>query len=98
MDIKTIVNQKKDLSIVLAVYSILALTLITFFQYNVGGDGASYISIANYYATGNWNDMINGYWSPFYSWLVAPFLVSGFDPFLPLLYPVVFHWLLDFSP
>jgi hypothetical protein len=30
MDIKTIVNQKKDLSIVLAVYSILALTLITF--------------------------------------------------------------------
>jgi hypothetical protein len=81
MDIKTIVNQKMDLSIVLAVYSILALTLITFFQYNVGGDGASYISIANYYATGNWNDMINGYWSPFYSWLVAPFLVSGFDPF-----------------
>ena len=81
MDIKTTINQNLDLSIVLTVYSILALILITFFQYNVGGDGSSYISIAHYYATGNWNDAINGYWSPLYSWLIAPFLLSGYNPF-----------------
>lgn len=81
MSIKTFIMRNRDLSIVLVVYSILAIILITFFQYNVGGDGASYISIAHYYATGNWNDAINGYWSPLYSWLITPFLLSGYDPF-----------------
>jgi len=81
MSIKTLIKRNQDLSIVLFVYSILALILINFFQYNVGGDGASYISIAHYYATGDWNDAINGYWSPLYSWLITPFLLSGYDPF-----------------
>jgi hypothetical protein len=85
MSIKTLIKRNQDLSIVLFVYSILALILITFFQYNVGGDGASYISIAHYYATGNWNDAINGYWSPLYSWLIAPFLLYGYDPFLAVI-------------
>ncbi|MDY9922814.1 hypothetical protein [Methanobacterium sp.] len=81
MEIKAVINRNRDLSIILTIYSFLAIILITCFQYNVGGDGASYISIANYYATGNWNDAINAYWSPLYSWLLAPFLLSGFDPF-----------------
>lgn len=81
MNIKIFIKQNQDLSILLTVYSILAMIFITFFQYNVGGDGASYISIAHYYATGNWNDAINGYWSPLYSWLITPFLLSDYDPF-----------------
>jgi hypothetical protein len=30
---------------------------------------------------------INGYWSPLYSWLIAPFLLSGFDPFQSVIIP-----------
>jgi hypothetical protein len=87
MEIKAFIDSNLDLSIVLMAYSFLALIFITCFQYNVGGDGSSYISIAHYYATGNWNEAVNSYWSPLYSWLIAPFLLTGFDPFQAVVIP-----------
>ena len=34
-------------------------------------DGVNYLDIADAYAQGDWSSAINGYWSPFYSWLLA---------------------------
>lgn len=88
MDIRTVIDRNWDLIIVLIGYTILTIIPITCFAHNTwGSDGASYISIANYYAKGNWDDAINGYWSPLYSWLIAPFLLSGFDPFQSVIIP-----------
>lgn len=47
---------------------------------HIGGDEISYINIAHAYATGEWRTAINGYWSPFYSWLMIPFLSFGSSP------------------
>src|ERR1700730_1252528 len=38
----------------------------------VAHDGVSYLDVADNYARGAWSAAINGYWSPLYSWLLAP--------------------------
>ena len=43
-------------------------------------DGISYISIAKQYAAGLTEYAINGYWSPFVSWFMAPFIAAGVEP------------------
>jgi hypothetical protein len=58
-------------------YIILAILLFKYYQYIITTDGVSYISIANEYAIGDFSDAINGYWSPLFSWLLAPFLSFG---------------------
>lgn len=45
-------------------------------------DGVSYVALAEHLLAGRWGDAINAYWSPLYSWLLAPFLAAGADPFL----------------
>jgi hypothetical protein len=40
-------------------------------KYFIDADGISYISIAQKYATGNFKDSINGFWSPMISWIIA---------------------------
>jgi len=37
-------------------------------------DGIFYMRIASYYAMGNFDLAISGYWGPLYSWLIVPFL------------------------
>lgn len=72
-------NKKLDhhlnLIIVLIIYSALAIFSISYQHYHLGSDGISYISIAAKYANGDWWNAINGYWSPLYSWLIAPILI-----------------------
>ncbi len=58
-------------------YIILAILLFKYYQYIITTDGVSYISIAHEYAIGDFSDAINGYWSPLFSWLLAPFLSFG---------------------
>lgn len=43
-------------------------------------DTASYIEIAIKYQQANFMGAVNGYWSPLYSWLLAPLLFTGIDP------------------
>lgn len=74
--IKSFLKNNRDLILVLIIYSFLSALLLKFYLYT-GGDGISYISIARYYAAGNWADAINGYWSPLYSWLMVPFFIYG---------------------
>jgi hypothetical protein len=96
MNIKAFISENWDLSIVLVIYSVLAFILLNFFQYNLMGDEISYISIAHHYATGNWNEAINAYWSPLYSWLIAPFLLGLFDPFQSAIIPRAISLIIGF--
>ncbi|HML06222.1 MAG TPA: hypothetical protein VK426_10650 [Methanobacterium sp.] len=73
------IKKNLDLILILLIYSLLALFSIRYYVY-IGGDEISYINIAHGYAIGDFGDAINGYWSPLYSWLMAPFFLSGFTP------------------
>lgn len=52
------------------------------YRHCINPDGVSYISIAQKYLRGEFQDAINGYWGPLYSWLLMPFLGAGMDPLL----------------
>ncbi len=65
---------------ILLFYSALGILLFPLYRYNLDADAISYISIAKKYAIGNFNDAINGYWGPLFSWLLTPFILLGADP------------------
>lgn len=70
-----------DIITISIIYLFLSFFLFRFFQYNIAGDEISYIDIARAYSLGHWENAINGYWSPLYSWLMVPFLfIVGFKP------------------
>jgi hypothetical protein len=50
------------------VLGLLSLWLVKFRIYS---DGVSYLEIASRYRSGAWNQAINSYWSPLYSWILA---------------------------
>ena len=66
--------------LILVEYSMLGIFLLKYYQYIVNSDGISYISIAQKYISGDFGNAINGYWGPFYSWLLMPFLFFGSTP------------------
>lgn len=72
-------KNNRDLIFILALYSLLAILFLHYYPH-ILGDEISYINIAHEYAIGDWADAINGYWSPFYSWLIAPLLTLNFTP------------------
>ncbi len=47
------------------------------FRHALNPDGIAYLRIAHYYATGNTELMVSGYWGPMLSWLMAPLLGFG---------------------
>src|SRR5260370_12435591 len=55
-----------------------------FFLYNIGPDATAYASIAGNYAAGRWMEAVNSHWSPMFSWLLAPFLISGLPVLIAL--------------
>lgn len=63
---------------------LLGYPLIFFYQYNVNPDGISYLDIARRYASGDFQSAVNDYWSPLFSWLIAPFIKLGLDAFMAL--------------
>ncbi len=44
-------------------------------RHRLFSDGLSYLSIAAYYAKGDWHSALNSYWSPLYSWIIAALMV-----------------------
>ena len=81
MGYKPFLKDNWDIITVLIIYSILAGFLIHYFQFKIAGDEISYIDIAHAYAVGHWYNAVNGYWSPLYSWLMAPFIyIFGYKP------------------
>jgi hypothetical protein len=71
------------------VLAILLASIQTFAVRNsITPDGMSYLDLARAYLRHDWAMAINGYWGPFYSWLVA--LVLGIaKPSIRWEYPVV---------
>lgn len=64
------------------VYAVLGAVLLYIHYYLIGVDGVCYLSIAREYLAGNFAGAVNGYWSPLFSWLLAPFLYCGASDFL----------------
>jgi hypothetical protein len=80
MNKRSFLNNNWDIISILIIYTISAFLLLRFFQM-FGGDEISYINIAHAYAEGHWENAVNGYWSPLYSWIMVPFLfIFGFKP------------------
>jgi hypothetical protein len=63
-------------------YVLTAIRVATNFRVDVYNDTLSYLSIARQYAEGT--PVIRGYWSPLISWLVAPLLRFGAEPYAAL--------------
>jgi hypothetical protein len=51
-------------------------------------DGIAYLDMGDAYLRGDWNMAINPYWSPLYSWLLAP-VIYVFHPSMRWEFPVV---------
>ncbi len=49
-------------------------------QHLLNTDGVAYLRLAGYYAAGQTELMISGYWGPLLSWLIAPLLKLGVAP------------------
>ncbi len=78
-------KRTKDFAAVLAsllVYLVAGCLLIKYYRYQINPDGLSYISIAQKYMAGNFHDAVNGWWGPFISWLLIPFLYFTSDALL----------------
>ncbi|MBI4681635.1 MAG: hypothetical protein HY757_00795 [Nitrospirae bacterium] len=63
------------LIIALIIYSTLIVT--TYHYERLTGDATLYLSIAEKYLRGDFGNAVNGYWGPFLSWLLVPFLYLG---------------------
>jgi hypothetical protein len=46
-----------------------------YMRHRIFSDGTSYLAIAQAYVRGDWHNALSTYWSPFYSWLLAAYLV-----------------------
>jgi hypothetical protein len=66
----------------IVIYTLLAIYLLPYYQFQINPDGISYICIAQKYMNCDFANAINGYWGPLISWLLIPFLVFGIKPLL----------------
>ncbi len=63
-------------------YVLLCFLLHPYYGYILDADAVGYLSIAERVAKGDWYRSINGLWSPLNSWLLVPFIQSGFNAFM----------------
>ncbi len=64
------------------VYSVFAFIFFGGYKYQINPDGISYVNIASLYLDGDFENSINGYWSPLLSWLMLPFLWLNIEPLI----------------
>ncbi|MGC8744241.1 MAG: glycosyltransferase family 39 protein [Verrucomicrobiia bacterium] len=50
------------------------------FRYSMNTDAVAYIRLAEYYASGNFDLAISGYWGPLICWMMALFIKLGIPP------------------
>lgn len=63
-------------------YTGLGSVLLPLYRHQLNPDGVSYLAIARHYWNADWGEVVNGVWSPMYSWLLAPPVGLGADPLL----------------
>jgi hypothetical protein len=90
-------EKRENLAVGLFLAAFLAVGLLSINPYLTGADQISYITIAQKYARGQLGQAVNGYWSPLFSWLLAPFLMLGLEAvaaskILTLLTAVLLLW------
>ena len=61
-------------------YLVIGGMILPLYRFHLCTDTPSYISIAKKYATGDYFNAVNGFWSPLISWLLVPFLKLQIDP------------------
>ncbi|MGB9979506.1 hypothetical protein [Methanobacterium sp.] len=65
----------------LAIYLILGAYFIGYYQYDtISRDLIVIISVTKLYAAYDFSNAVNGYWGPFFSWLLVPFILSNPTP------------------
>ena len=75
-------SSKYEFALALFIYAIAGVLLLKYYRYWINPDGISYISLAQKYLAGNFHDVINGWWGPAISWLLAPLLFLKIEPLL----------------
>ncbi|QQR52800.1 hypothetical protein IPG36_01610 [bacterium] len=70
------------IELLLALYALIGLGRLPAFRYQINPDGVAYIDLARLYADGQWWTAINAYWSPMFSWLLAPLIAIGLNPLI----------------
>jgi hypothetical protein len=63
-------------------YVAVSATAIVASRDGINPDTVSYIQNARYLAQGRWADSVSGYWSPMFSWSMAPLVALGCEPVL----------------
>jgi hypothetical protein len=66
----------------LALHLIAGGVLAAGYRLQINPDGIAYISSARKYLSGHFADAATGFWSPMYSWLLAPLLAVRVPPLL----------------
>jgi hypothetical protein len=76
------IDKRYDQYLPAAVFAVAFLGLLPFFRHKIVSDMVSYLTISKHIADGQFFESVNAYWSPFISWLVAPFLLLGIEGLL----------------
>ena len=71
-------SEKSDLRLVRLAFWTVAICAELLQAWNArfspSPDGTNYLDMAGAVLRGDWKDSVNGMWSPFYAWILAPFL------------------------
>ncbi|MEO6136581.1 MAG: hypothetical protein ABIP35_15610, partial [Ginsengibacter sp.] len=70
---------QKHLFFFLTGYLVIFFFLFHGYRFFIDPDATGYLSVSEKLANGNYFNSINGIWSPFGSWILAPFLKLGFN-------------------
>ena len=73
-------NTKLQLRWVFAVQAVLLVVAAVRNVHQLNPDAVAYMRIAGYYAGGQWDLAVTGYWGPLLSWLMVPLLKAGMAP------------------
>ncbi|MEJ1928647.1 hypothetical protein WDZ92_00040 [Nostoc sp. NIES-2111] len=65
-----------------ALYAVTVAVLWPAYRFDLSPDQVSYLNLAWQYAQGNWDEAVNGFWSPLLIWLMTPAIVCGLSPWL----------------
>lgn len=68
---------RSPLTAIVASYFLLCGASLPWYLHRVAPDASCYLTIARKYRSWDFQDAVNGYWSPLLSWLVAPLLCLG---------------------
>jgi len=71
-----------SLAALLALHLVAGGLLVAGYRFQINPDGIAYLASARKYLSGHFTDAVTGFWSPMYSWLLAPLLALRVPPLL----------------